>query len=657
MPFKPETDYYGYAGRILYVDLHTGESSVKPLDTVEAQEFIGGAGLAARLASEFIRPRTSPLSPENPVILGAGPLVGTPVPSCSKTCLIMKFPGPASRHEAKYVVDVSVAGGNRFGIMLKNAGYDAVVITGRAQKPSYLKIIDDNVQVCDATDMWGKKDIFETTEELSSRHKGPAGKAGVFAIGRAGENLVNGAVGFVDNMSTLGAFGGAVFGSKNLKAIVVQGSKGVRVAKGKDLMALAEKLRQEITSHPGFGKGRGADFFQSASAGYPGDLSNRTRTGWIACASCPDPCKANHEIKDGRFAGTRLLDAKVYFAFYHGRRLRLQEYGDILKLFDLANRAGVDMFTAVRMIHFISRLYERGVISAKDTGGLDIKRGDFDSYRKLLEQYVNRQHIGEYMAQGWYALSDKVGVDAASDWMDGASIVRNFDTITDARFDGFDPGHGLAAILRPRGQLLLQDTMYPAGEDIHKETCFPEWKRSLNDVKRDCVEMGAPPEAMDRIFTENGFNAGRLEKHAEDAYAVYDCLGVCSEGGRTTWEPVRNVPLLAEMYTAATGFDITTQELKKRGERVWNLQKLLNVREGFTRKDDEVPALWLKNTETPLKLKGGDKYLVDWFGRRVSTADIQRMLDDYYEERGWYKEKGVPTKEKLAELGLERFSS
>ncbi len=648
-------DYYGYAGKVLYVNLENRETRSAALDLNEAQTFIGGAGLASRFAFDLIKPRASALSPENPVVFGVGPLVGTMVPSACKTNLIMKFPGPASRHEAKYVVDVSVAGGNRFGIMLKNAGYDVVVITGRARKPSYLKIVDDDVQVCDASDLWGKKDVFETTEELSSRHKGPGGKAGVFAIGRAGENLVNGAVGFVDNMSTLGAFGGAVLGSKNLKAVVTLGTKGVRIANGKKLMALSEKLRQEIISHPGFGKGRGADFFQSASAGYPGNLSERTRTGWIACASCPDPCKANHEIKDGRFAGTRLLDAKVYFTFYHGRRLRLQEYGDVLTLFDLANRAGVDMFTAVRMIHFVSRLYERGVISSKDTGGLEIKRGDFDSYRKLLEQYINRQHIGEYMARGWYALSDRVGVDAASDWTDGASIVRNFDTITDARFDGFDPGHGLAAILRPRGQLLLQDTMYPAGDDIHKETYFPEWKRSLNDVKRDCLEMGAPLEAIDRIFTNDGFNAGRLEKHAEDAYAVYDSLGVCTEWG--DWEPVRNVPLLAEMYTAATGFDITTRELKKRGERVWNLQKLLNVREGFTRKDDEVPALWLKNTETPLKLKGGDKYLVDWFGRRVSTADIQQMLDDYYDERGWDIEKGVPTRDKLFELGLERFSS
>ena len=650
-------DYYGYAGKTLYVDLESCSTRVVPLDLDEARKFVGGAGLTSKLAFDLIKPGASPLSPENLIILGVGPLVGTMVPTACKTNLTMKFPGPASRSESKYIVDISVAGGKRFGIMLKNAGYDVVVITGRARKPSHLKIIDDDVQVCDAADLRGKTDIFETTDELSSRHKGPTGKAGAMAIGKAGENLVNGAIAFVDNMSTIGTFGGAVFGSKNLKAVVTLGSKGVKVADGKKLMALAEKLRQEIITHPGFGKGRPAGYLRSTSAGYPDDLTSRTKVGRVACASCPDPCKADHEIKDGKFAGTKLLDCRAHYAFYHGRRLRLEEYGEILMLFDLATRAGLDMFTAVRMLHFVSRLYERGIISSKDTGGLEIKRGDFNSYRKLLEQYINRQHIGEYMAQGWYALSDKVGVDAASDWMDGASIVRNFDTITDARFDGFDPGHGLAAILRPRGQLLLQDTMYPAGEDIHKETCFPEWKRSLNDVKRDCVEMGAPPEAMDRIFTGNGFNAGRLEKHAEDAYAVYDCLGVCSEGGRTTWEPVRNVPLLAEMYTAATGFDITTQELKKRGERVWNLQKLLNVREGFTRKDDEIPALWLKNTETPLKLKGGEKYLVDWFGRRVSTADIQRMLDDYYDERGWDIEKGVPTRDKLFELGLERFSS
>lgn len=650
-------EYFGYAGKTLYVDLGSGDTRIEPLNMEEAQKFIGGAGLTSRLAYDIIKPKANPLLPESPIILGVGPLVGTIAPASSRTVLTMKFPGPASRHEAKYVVDISVGGGRRFGVMLKNAGYDIVVITGQAKKPSYLKIADDDIEVCDAADLWGKRDVFETTDELATRHKGHTGKAGVLAIGRAGENLVNGAIGFIDNMSTIATFGGAVFGSKNLKAVVALGSRGVKVANGKRLMALAEKLRQEIITHPGFNTGRPAGRLRSSSAGYPDDLASRTRVGRIACASCPDPCKANHEIKDGRFTGTQLLDCRAHYAFYHGRRLRLADYSEILMLFDLATRAGLDMFTAVRMLHFVSRLYERGVISQKDTGGLDIKRGDFDSYQKLLGKYINREDIGEYMAQGWYALSEKVGVDAASDWVDGVSIVRNFDTITDARFDGFDQGHGLAAILRPRGQLLSQETMYPAGEDILKETYWPEWKRSLNDVKRAYEKMGTPPEAIARAFTTDDFNVGRLEKYAEDAGAVYDSLGICVSGGRFTWNPVRNISLLAEMYSAATGFEMTPQELKKRGEKVWTLEKLLNIREGFTRQDEEVPALWLKNTETPVKIRSGDKYLVDWFGKRVYPTDIKRMLDDYYDERGWDKETGIPTREKLAELGLERYAA
>lgn len=651
-------EYYGYAGKILHIDLSSGDVRREPLDIELAKKFVGGSGIGFRLIYDLLKPDTDPLSPDSPIILNLGPLIGTMSPCSSKCGATMKFPVPATRSGGKHIIDTAFGGGRRFGAMLKNAGYDHIVITGRARQPSYLKIIDDTIEVCDASDLWGKADVYETTDELANRHKGTTGKAGVLAIGRAGENLVAGSIGFIDKMSTLGnGGGGALLGSKNLKAVVALGSKGVRVAKGKKFMALAEKLRQEMITHPAFGTSRPASYLRSTSAGYPDDLGSRTKVARIACISCPDPCKANHMIKDGRFNGQFLQDARVHYGPYHGRRLRLAEYGEILMLFDMANKAGMSLFTTIRMLHFVTQIFERGAISTKDTGGLVLKRGSFDAYKELLDKWVNRKDIGEYMAQGWYAISQKAGIDATTDWLDGTSIVRGFDTISDARFDGFDPGHALSPIVRPRGDLILQGSMYPKGDDIFKDTYWPGWHRSLKDIRVDCEKMGTSKSDIDRIFSDKDFNAGRLEKHAEDAYAVYNCLGACAEGGRWTWEPVRNVPLLAEIYSAATGFEMTTPELKKVGERVWNLGKLLNIREGFTRQNEEIPGLWLQNTETPLKLASrGDQYLMDWFGRRVTREDIDKTLDDYYEERGWDIRLGIPTQKKLSELGLEEFA-
>lgn len=231
-------EYFGYAGTIAYVDLTTGQVRKENLDLDCAKKFLGGAGLNLRLAYDLIKPGADPLSPDNPILIGAGPLVGTLAPGSGRFSGTTKFALPASQDNRFYVASAN-GGGRRLGLMLKCAGYDHLVITGRASRPVYLKIIDDDIEICDANDLWGKKDTYQTTDELVARY----GRCGVIAIGKAGEKLVKFALAIVDKRSTLGRNGfGAVMGSKNLKAICVRGTKGVKIKDPKRFMKEVDRL-------------------------------------------------------------------------------------------------------------------------------------------------------------------------------------------------------------------------------------------------------------------------------------------------------------------------------------------------------------------------------------------------------------------------------
>ena len=658
------TDYYGYAGNILYVDLTDRETRTRKLDTDLAQEFLGGWGINYRLLYDYLKPHTHPFSPDNPIIIGTGVLCGTLTPASSKCAVTMKFPIPTNEHEKKYVVATSIGGTRRFGAMIKNAGYDHVIITGRAEKPSYLKIIDDDIEICDAKDLWGKKDLYETTDELANRHRGKTGEAGTWVIGTAGENLVLTSIALVDGISSMGRWGGAsVLGSKNLKAVVTLGTKGIRVAEPKRFMQLVEQKRKEILSHPAFRRGYpkpartgGSPLLKSP---YPPEIEGITKDASIACMSCIDPCKSSYKIKEGRFVGDKVHGVALFFMGEQDKagRLKLAHYGDPMKIAALMNRAGLDAFTGMRMLHFVTRLYERGVISDDDTDGLKLRTGDIDAYIRLLEKWIHREGIGNYMAQGWNVLCERFGADASTDFDDGTPIARGSDVLHDVRWRTHDEHVWmLAQTVRPKPMHVQQGLSFPPGEDIQKDTYWPEPKRSLHDIRRDLVEKtGASDEDAARIFTDKGFNVGRLEKHSEDALGVYNSLGICTSGPSWDWQPMRDMPVLSDLYSAATGFEITPIELKKRGEAVWNMEANLNVREGIMGEDYDPPALWTQHTEKPVQVDAGDHYATDWLGRRVSKDDIYRWLDDYYDERGWDIKKKIPTREKLKELGLEKF--
>lgn len=631
-------EYCGYVGRILFVDLTSGKVSTEPLDLALAEKLIGGFGISQKLAYDLLKPGIDPLSPENPVIICAGPLIGTPAPSSAKIQLTTKSATPGNPEETRYVVGSGCGGSNRFGFMLKNAGYDHLVITGRAERPVYLKIVDDDVELCDASDLWGKMDIYETSDELVRRH----GRSGTWALGRAGERLAAVAHGIVDKRNSLGRNGGAtVMGSKNVKAIVVRGTKGMKVADQRRLRALVRKTNEEISKHP--------DFLEESTRGgwligpkwaqyYPIEIFFNTLVGRRGCTGCLFACRTLLEVPDGEFAGAIYQTSQAMNIPVYGRRLELTDYRQMMKLVDMINRLGLDFMTTVGMLRFVTLLYERGVISGEDTGGLELRMGDFHAYAALIEKMASREDIGEAMASGWYPLSKAVGVNA---WEDeaGDGIAKGTSTLYDARFTSVDPTR-FANVVNPRGGHHLHGGTYHPGLSVEQ---VKEWFRS----------QAVPEEALERIFTEDNFNCGRLERHVEDGEAVLFSLGICV---MPFTAGIVTLADLADYYSAITGIEVSAAELRERGERVWNLYKVVNVREGFTRADDVFPELWAKITDNPIQSSRGPITLRDYYSNPLTRDDLHRMIDDYYDERGWDVSTGIPTRQKLSDLGLGEYA-
>lgn len=620
--------YYGYAGKLLYVDLTNGRTSTEPLDLDMAAKYIGGCGIAERMLCDILSPDTEPLSPQNPIIISAGPLIGTGVPGASKIEMHAKSTSSAAKDRTKYYIPRSCGGTRYFGNMMKRAGYDHIVITGKSDKPVYLKIIDDNVEVCDAADLWGKKDIYETTDELTGRYKG----SGVIAIGKAGENLIPYSIGWIDKQSHIGRNGGAAgMGYKNLKAVVVRGTGKVNVWDREKLKTMTPGFIREAMKSPRYQMShpktpRKAPPPQPASV-YPPNLSNDTLTGHSGCHSCIFSCKPVHTIRDGEFAGG-ILGSSFHYTMF-GEWIGIEDYRYAMRLVEICDRAGIDFRTVMGMLRFISGIYERSIIDEKDMDGLELQKGNTAAFLELTNKIINRDGIGDVMADGWFALTDRFGIDPDGD-KDGYHIIKGTSSFFDA----------LTYALSPVTFAEIVNTK--PGAELHPVTIMPG--QPIESIKEWCRGIAMSPEEIDRVFSNDKFNTGRLTKHVEDSESVYWAMGTC-----VTWASgipqIYSLRTLAELYTTVTGIEVTTEGLKRKGERIWNLGKLLNTREGINRSDDKLPGVWA-NAMAESRLK-------DYFGRSVTREDYEAMLDDYYDEHGWDISKGVPTGSKLIKLGLE----
>ena len=637
----------GYAGRILYIDLAKGSISKRALPEDVARKFLGGAGINYWLAAQVIDPLVDPFSPGNAIILGAGPFSGTLIPSSAELSATTKFPVNGAIASAR--------GGGAFAAMLKSSGYDHVVVTGASSRPVYIRIQDDNVTLEDAQELWGK-DIYQTVSDLYQDNQ----PCSAISIGPAGENLVRISLAYIDRTGHLGSGGlAAVMGSKKLKAIVAcQGSHAVKVAHRVKLQTAVNTLVERMKAWPGRQRVEEvgitglnserwlkepyiSENWTQAVAPAPDKVAEikefvRRHTESrhpMACLSCQIGCKERIELKSGRYAGLVSYGHVVQPFPGDGDR-----YGRSVKWVSELNRYGLCAFDFSAITYLVSHLQRLGILDERSVG-FRVHEDDLEAVLKLAEMTVKRQGFGNVLAEGLLG------------------IVRKFPEAKKhiVHVKGRSPvfQHGRTYDPRVRGLGTMEFTMMTNPRGGHVSTGgSPSYEaaRPASDFARHGERMGIPAEAIPRVTRGAGFNVGRFTRYSEDWCSLFDGVGLCN---RAFINRFYHIDTITDLYNDVTGLNMKPAEMMKAAERSWNLWRLLNAKAGFSRQDDRPPTAWL------VPLKDGDREipLHDYYNtKRLTAEDVERLLDEYYDERGWDVKTGEPTPEKLRELGLQDFA-
>ena len=599
----------GYTGTILRVDLTDRRVEVEPLDHTIARDYIGGRGLISYLFYRELEPGIDAFSPKNKVAVVTGPLQGTATPFTPKFVVANKSPlsGALSR---------SVSGGGEFGPELKYAGYDALIVQGKATNPVYLWIDDGNVQIRDARAHWGK-----TTSETEDAIRKELGDDSVkiLPIGPGGENLVRFS-GVIPGSRAAGRGGaGAVMGSKNLKAIAVRGSGSVQVAKPEDFITKLGEAHQAVKAHPlsasriAYGTAGtvsavykvGALPIQNYSKGtfdaieglVADTVKEKVYIHNESCFGCPLPCGKTALIKDGPYKGTVMQGPQFETIGLLGSNCGIGDILAVTRANYLCNEYGLDTISTGNVIAFAMECFQRGYLTKQDTDGMDLRFGDAEVVLELIDKIARRDGIGDLLAEGTRRVSEKVGQGSE-------------------KFAMHSKGQGFASF-DPRsivGMGLLYATATPGANHSYGPT-----------FRAEVVDLKDP-------FTPEG--KGKICRTTQNAYCLQDSMIYCSFS-RYGFDNARRLAFL----DAVTGWAYSEAEATLVAERIYAVERLFNMREGFTGKDDTLPWRSL-NEPMPDGPSAGH------------TVPLEPMLVDYYQERGWDRNTGVPTEETLTKLGL-----
>lgn len=607
---------YGYMGRILHVDLSTGKTGTEPLREELAKKYIGGIGLGMRLFLDSSKPGVDPFSPENPLILTTGPFTGTMTPTAGNgIAFVSKSPLTNGIGEAK--------SHGFFGADLKRAGYDAVIFKGRSEKPVYVWIDDDSIQLMDAKHLWGKTPM--ETQEIIREDLGDW-YIRVSAVGEAGEKLVRIACIINDETRAAGRCGmGAVMGSKNMKAIAVRGTKDVTVAKVNEFLEFVKVLHERMKGpatvkyrtlgtplnvlvHNSLGALPTRNFTNATFEGaekVSGEYLNERFVAKIeGCSSCAMRCEHVAVVPEGPYKGTTTrVEYEPLWSM--GPNCGVDRMDAIIKAIDLCNVYGLDMLSAGGVVGFAMDCYEHGLLTKEDTDGFDLSFGNAEAVVEMVKRVGTRQGLGDILAEGVKRAAERIGKGAE----DYANHIKGLE------MTGYD--------IRGLKTAAIGYAVSFRGADHNRHGAYG-------------LDLGGK---VNRFKVEKG--RGKMVIDIEDLYTIIDSLIECKFSRGVYYESFRD---LAQIYTLVTGIDMTPEELRVAGERINNLGRLANIREGFTRKDDHLPA---KVMNTPIPDEG-----VVSHGSYINQEELDFMLDDYYAARGWTKE-GVPTLEKLNALGLE----
>jgi len=607
---------HGWMSKILRVDLTAGKCIVEPLDPSVAKDYIGGRGLGIYYMNKEVDPKVDPLSPDNILVMATGPLTGTGAPTGARYMVMTKSPLTGA-------ITCSNSGG-MFPTELKRSGFDAIIISGRAETPVYLWIDQGNADIRKADHLWGK-DTHETTDALL---KETDTKARVACIGPAGEKGVRFASIMNDKNRAAGRSGvGAVMGSKNLKAVVVSGKGRIPLADPDQFKTFNKQIldifKESITETPlgltvngtagvvvatqNFGVLPTKNWQQGTFDGWEKiqgeELTKRFLIKNSACYGCPIGCGRKTKVDDPDFAGTG--EGPEYETIYAlGSNCMVDDLAAITKANYICNELGIDTISMGATIACAMELVDRGFLT-EDEVGRPLKWGDAEALVELTRMTGNREGFGDLLAQGSYRLADRYGHPEL------APVSKK------QEFPGYEPrgaqAMGLAYATSPIG-----------GSHMRGDPAY--------------FELFGVPDSMD---PHQWKGKGKVTKAYQDLSAIIDSAGLC------IFFAVRNLAAkdlgvapvgILEYLNAATGADYTLEELMAAGERIINAERLFLVKAGFSRKDDSLPK---RLTEEPAPT-GPAKGMV---------CHLQEMLDEYYRVQGW-TEDGIPGEEVLSRLGL-----
>jgi aldehyde:ferredoxin oxidoreductase len=615
---------YGYMGRILRVNLSTGEIKEEIPDEQDLRMFLGGAGLATKYLLDEVPKGIDPLGIENKLIFMTGPMTGTMSPSTGRFSVVAKSPLTGFWGQAN--------SGGFWGVHLKRSGYDGIIFEGKADKPVYLVTDDGKPELKDASHLWGKN-TSETTKIIK---KELGDDIHVACIGIAGEKLVKYAaiMNDVEDENWGRAAGrcgmGTVMGSKNLKAIASRGKKKVELAEPENYRELAKERRGWVDQSllkmtlEVFGTTAILDMVNQRG-GLP---SRNWQTGYVeqydkingeaindtilvegkACFACPIACGRVSDIKEGKYKSKgEGPEFESIGAF--GSMCDIYDLNAITQAHFLCNEYGLDTISAGSTIAFAMEAVEKGILTGDEWS--TTKFGNADVIIDLVHKISKREGIGDLLAEGSKAMSEKLGQNSE-------------------RFAMHVKGLELPAYDSRAAKItgLAYATANRGGDHI---TAYIEGPAFMS-MPFLIVEEGEVDESGILEIPEET----RIVKEYEDAFGVFDAISGCKFMGMVlTGED------WAVLIESLLGYEFSEKDFRLLGERIYNLERIYNIREGLTRADDTLPKRLLEDPLPDGPAKG-------------QVVNLDPLLDAYYGYRGWDK-NGVPTPEKLTELGLESF--
>jgi aldehyde:ferredoxin oxidoreductase len=594
--------------QILKIDLSSGEIGTFVIPPDFERDYLGGASLGARLLWDSLKPELAPLSPASPLLILNGPLSGTAGPTVGRFVVCGKSPATGLWAESNC--------GGFFGPELRTAGWDGIWITGKAEKPVYLVIRDSIVEIRDAESLW-RKDTYEIQDAV----KQETGIQGVrtLGIGIAGERQLPFALMLCDHGRVAGRTGlGAVMGSKNLKAIAVKGTGKVPVFDAEAYAPRRTQANRALKADPltsvlaSLGSAGAADYFnylgeqpkkyfsagelEGADSISGASVAESILVGKSACHACVIACGRVVKLEDGQKRKGPEYETLVGF----GPNLGITDPRIVTRLGELCDRYGVDTISMSGAIGLAFRLWELGLIGQQDTGGLDLSWGNAEAAEKCIHLAVNREGLGQYLALGAKGLAEHFGAPDEAVQVNGLEVAYH------------DPrgasGMAIVYATSPRG------------------ACHNQSDYFLADIGQVDASLG-----MDYYDRHAGAEkAANVAKH-QDFRTVNNALVLCM---------FANVPpeTMLDLVNAACGYDFSLEDLLRSGERAWNLKRLINLKLGLTRANDNLPKPLLR-----AYAEGGAAGYV---------IPFEEMMSAYYAARGWDAESGAPLPEKLLELDL-----